>query len=51
MPGQHFKVGIIGLKPGRGWAVRAHIPAHFGIFIAVDQNGGRDNARLRVVWL
>jgi predicted dehydrogenase len=27
MPGQRFKVGIIGLKPGRGWAVRAHIPA------------------------
>lgn len=27
MPGQRFKVGIVGLKPGRGWAVRAHIPA------------------------
>src|SRR5882757_6509486 len=25
--GQRFKVGIVGLQPGRGWAVRAHIPA------------------------
>jgi predicted dehydrogenase len=27
MPGHRFKVGIVGLDPGRGWAVRAHIPA------------------------
>jgi predicted dehydrogenase len=27
MTGQRFKVGIVGLKPGRGWAIRAHIPA------------------------
>ncbi len=27
MPGQRLKVGIVGLKPGRGWAMRAHIPA------------------------
>ena len=27
MPGQRFKVGIVGLNPGRGWALRAHIPA------------------------
>jgi len=27
MSEQRFKVGIVGLKPERGWAVRAHIPA------------------------
>jgi predicted dehydrogenase len=27
MPGQRFKVGIVGLQPGRSWAARAHIPA------------------------
>ncbi len=27
MPGQRFRVGIVGLKPDRGWAVRAHVPA------------------------
>jgi predicted dehydrogenase len=27
MPGHRFKVGIIGLQPGRSWAARAHIPA------------------------
>ena len=27
MAGQRFRVGIVGLKPGRGWAVQAHIPA------------------------
>jgi predicted dehydrogenase len=27
LPGQRFKVGIVGLKPDRGWAVRAHVPA------------------------
>ncbi|MDA8361719.1 MAG: Gfo/Idh/MocA family oxidoreductase [Gammaproteobacteria bacterium] len=25
--GQRFKVGIVGLQPGRSWAARAHIPA------------------------
>jgi hypothetical protein len=24
---QRFRVGIVGLEPGRGWAVRAHVPA------------------------
>jgi len=27
MTGQRFGVGIVGLQPGRGWAVRAHVPA------------------------
>jgi predicted dehydrogenase len=27
MKGQRFKVGIVGLQPGRSWAARAHIPA------------------------
>ena len=27
MPGQRFKVGIVGLQPGRSWAARAHVPA------------------------
>jgi len=27
MAGQRFGVGIVGLQPGRGWAVRAHVPA------------------------
>src|ERR1700704_3457255 len=27
MAGQRFKVGIVGLQPGRSWAARAHIPA------------------------
>ena len=27
MPGQRFKVGIVGLQPGRSWPARAHIPA------------------------
>ena len=27
MTRQHFKVGIVGLQPGRSWAARAHIPA------------------------
>ena len=27
MPEQRFKVGIVGLQPGRSWAARAHIPA------------------------
>jgi predicted dehydrogenase len=27
MSEQRFKVGIVGLKPGRGWAQRAHVPA------------------------
>lgn len=27
MPGNRFKVGIVGLQPGRSWAARAHIPA------------------------
>jgi predicted dehydrogenase len=27
MPGQRFKVGIVGVQPGRSWAARAHIPA------------------------
>ena len=27
MTGQRFKVGIVGLQPGRSWAARAHIPA------------------------
>ncbi|AZO66806.1 Gfo/Idh/MocA family oxidoreductase [Mesorhizobium mediterraneum] len=27
MPGQRFRVGIVGLQPGRSWAARAHIPA------------------------
>ncbi len=27
MLGQRFKVGIVGLQPGRSWAARAHIPA------------------------
>lgn len=27
MPAQRFRVGIIGLQPGRSWAARAHIPA------------------------
>ena len=27
MAGQRFRVGIVGLKPGRGWAVQAHTPA------------------------
>jgi predicted dehydrogenase len=27
MPGHRFKVGIVGLDPVRGWAVRAHVPA------------------------
>jgi predicted dehydrogenase len=25
--GQRFKVGIVGLQPGRSWAARAHLPA------------------------
>jgi predicted dehydrogenase len=25
--GQRFKVGIVGLQPGRSWAARAHVPA------------------------
>jgi predicted dehydrogenase len=27
MTGQRFKVGIVGVQPGRSWAARAHIPA------------------------
>jgi predicted dehydrogenase len=27
VPGKRFKVGIVGLQPGRSWAARAHIPA------------------------
>jgi len=27
MPSHRFKVGIIGLQPGRSWAARAHVPA------------------------
>ena len=27
MTEQRFRVGIVGLEPGRGWAARAHIPA------------------------
>jgi len=27
MPGHRFKVGIVGLQPGRSWAARAHVPA------------------------
>jgi predicted dehydrogenase len=27
MRGQRFKVGIVGVQPGRSWAARAHIPA------------------------
>lgn len=27
MTGQIFKLGIVGLQPGRSWAARAHIPA------------------------
>lgn len=27
MSEHRFKVGIVGLKPGRGWAMRAHVPA------------------------
>ena len=27
MTGQRFRVGIVGLEPGRSWAARAHIPA------------------------
>ncbi|WP_283150517.1 Gfo/Idh/MocA family protein [Silvimonas soli] len=27
MSASRFKVGIVGLKPGRGWAMQAHIPA------------------------
>ncbi|RDJ05719.1 Gfo/Idh/MocA family protein [Rhizobium grahamii] len=27
MPGQRFKIGIVGVQPGRSWAARAHIPA------------------------
>jgi predicted dehydrogenase len=27
MPARRFKVGIVGLQPGRSWAARAHIPA------------------------
>lgn len=27
MPGRRFKVGIVGLQPGRSWAARAHVPA------------------------
>ena len=27
MRGQRFGVGIVGLTPGRGWAMRGHVPA------------------------
>ena len=27
MPRQRFRIGIVGLEPGRSWAARAHIPA------------------------
>jgi predicted dehydrogenase len=27
MPGRFFRIGIVGLQPGRNWAARAHIPA------------------------
>ena len=27
MSGHRFNIGIAGLKPGRGWAMRAHVPA------------------------
>lgn len=27
MPNQRFRVGIVGLQPGRSWAARSHIPA------------------------
>ena len=27
MSGKRFKIGIIGLQPGRSWAARAHVPA------------------------
>ncbi|MCS0462886.1 MULTISPECIES: Gfo/Idh/MocA family protein [Rhizobium] len=27
MTGQPFKIGIVGVQPGRSWAARAHIPA------------------------
>ena len=27
MTEQRFRVGIVGLKPGRGWAASVHVPA------------------------
>jgi hypothetical protein len=27
MTEQRFRVGIVGLQPGRSWATRAHVPA------------------------
>jgi predicted dehydrogenase len=27
MPSKRFRVGLVGLQPGRSWAARAHIPA------------------------
>ncbi len=27
MTKQHFKIGIVGLQPGRSWAAKAHVPA------------------------
>ncbi|HET9112741.1 MAG TPA: Gfo/Idh/MocA family oxidoreductase [Burkholderiales bacterium] len=32
MKRQRFKVGIVGLQPGRSWAARAHIPALQALF-------------------
>jgi predicted dehydrogenase len=48
MPGQRFKVGIVGLQPGRSWAARAHVPALRGLpetfEIAGVANSSRDSA-------
>jgi hypothetical protein len=27
MTEQRFRVGIVGVEPGRGWAARVHVPA------------------------
>ena len=45
MSGQRFKIGIVGLKPGRGWAARAHIPALRALSEAFEIGGVANTTR------
>jgi predicted dehydrogenase len=45
MPGQRFKVGIVGLQPGRSWAARAHIPALRALSLTFEIVGVANTSR------
>lgn len=46
MPGQRFKVGIVGLQPGRSWAARAHVPALRALSEAFEIVGVANTSRV-----